>query len=171
MAMIDYGAILFINGVQQNHKMFMDMQEAVGWNDGNKPESVNGNFFVYAGDEHLTVAVFRRTMGVLLDRVTVEGYWMLADVLHDRSPNRYEDAIRKRATQFDVDGVHFHLEQIGTAQLWLKFSYGGNWYNIIYGYGIDPDEKVWSRVKDEYMDKKTWQKIDRIVAQIKKMGE
>lgn len=33
MAMIDYGAVVFKNGRQINHDMFMDMQEAVGWVD------------------------------------------------------------------------------------------------------------------------------------------
>ena len=33
MAMIDYGAVVFKNGEQINHSMFMDMKEAVGWED------------------------------------------------------------------------------------------------------------------------------------------
>lgn len=33
MAMIDYGAVVFKNGKQINHDMFMDMKESVGWED------------------------------------------------------------------------------------------------------------------------------------------
>ena len=212
MAMIDYGAILFINGVQQNHEMFMDMQEAVGWVDfprirysdcdclrtvggfdgpdylesncwecprskkerisddwenivgdckGNqvsRPNKIDGNYFVYAGDKHLTIAVYKTWFLVMVDGA----------IVHTVSESDFyvEFGRNRKSLRFECAGVKFHVRSVGGRQYWLQWSYKDDYYNIIYGYGIDPDTRVWNKVKYKYCGRKVAKRIDRIFQRI-----
>lgn len=162
MAMIDYGAVVFKNGICQNpDEFFMDMQRSVGWSDSDGPdrEKTDGNFMVYAGDEHLTVAAYKYYCRILSEKSVALELW-------DSAPLGSET--RHKSYRFSVSGTPFCLRSLGDYHrvLWLQFSYKGDHYNVIYGYGIDPDAKVWNKVKVRYLGKKLAQKVDRLYKRI-----
>lgn len=221
MAMIDYGAVVFKNGVQQNHSMFMDMQEAVGWVDyprvryqdcdrvcrdggyehsdcscgievcprcqivhhsdeklgewdevvgdckGNpiyREGKIDGNYFAYCGNKHITVGFYKSFALFVVDGVRVKEYFGANDC-----EDSY-DVPRKRAAQFNVGDVHFHIRCVGCGQWWLQCTIDDSYYDVVYGYGIDADERVWNRVKNRYCGKDTARKVDRLYARFKRMA-
>lgn len=158
MAIIDYGAVLFKNGECQNKdEFFMNMQDAVGWCDmdakGN--DRINGNYFAYAGDEHMTVAVYKGRLDVFVDRKPALELWGMTPDASWSSRMSY---------RFLLGGAEFCLRQVGKDNyvFWLQFSYKGDHYNIVYGYGIDPDFRVWNKVKVCYLGRRTSRRVDRL---------
>lgn len=162
MAMIDYGAVVFKNGVCQNPGEFiMDMQKSVGWSDSDRlgQERTDGNFMVYAGDEHLTVATYKYFCRVLSEKSVALELWGSAPLGSEE---------RHKTYHFSIGGTLFCLRALGDCGrvLWLQFSYKGDHYNVVYGYGIDPDPKVWNAVKVRYLGKKLAQQVDRLYGRI-----
>lgn len=162
MAMIDYGAVVFKNGVCQNPSEFiMDMQKSVGWSDSDGPdrERTDGNFMVYAGDEHLTVAAYKYYCRILSEKSVALELWGSAPFGSEK---------RHKSYRFSVGDTSFCLRELGNCSrvLWLQFSYKGDHYNVVYGYGIDPDPKVWNDVKVRYLGKKLAQQVDRLYSRI-----
>lgn len=99
MAMIDYGALVKINGkIVNEDQFFMDMEQAVGWID--------------------------------YPRI------------------RYEDCDCK-------------IRRIGDRQFYITFRYKENFYEILYGYGIDSNKKCWDTIKHRYCDRKTIKFVDK----------
>ena len=195
MAMIDYGAILKVNGVIKNrNEFFMDMLKAVGWVDmpriryedcdcvddgcsnccdcpraqkkhfsdeklgewdsitgdcrGNSiwQNKVDKNFFAYAGDEDFTVAVYKmQTVFVNKDGLR-EIYW--SDHWWNKMVGYYKVPIKNNT-------VHIKIKRIAEGeQLYMRFVYKGNLYEIVYGYGIDSNQKTWNRIKHKYISNK-----------------
>lgn len=160
MAFIDYGAVVFKNGICQNSgKFFMDMQESVGWSDASSKsvrDKTDGNFFAYAGDEALTVAVYKHYCRILVNKEVVTEIWGM-------SP--YNSREKHISYRFSIGGTDFCLRQLGDHYSnvhWLKFTYRGDHYNVIYGYGIDPDIEVWNAVKVRYLGKNVSRKVDKL---------
>lgn len=196
MAMVDYGAILKVNGVIKNrNEFFMDMLKAVGWVDmpriryedcdciedgcsncgddcpraqrkhhsdaelgewdsitgdcrGNPiwTNSVDHNFFAYAGDEDFTVAVYKSfVIFINKDKSINTEYWF-----------PYDDHMVKHHTfKVKENYVHVKIKRIaGNEQLYMRFVYKGDVYELIYGYGIDSNQKTWDRIKHEYIGNK-----------------
>ena len=216
MAMIDYGAVLFKNGKQVNHEMFMDMFDTVGWVDyprrrypdcdhvdekgfsccydcsrtmkktyhddelgywespyadckGNQwsdTNKIDGNFFVYVGDEHLTVATYKNGAVVIVDKKIVHEFWESENY----TPNYIFASLWKHLSSYaEVDKVKFHLKAVDPGHVqWLHFTYNGNHYDIVYGYGIDPDMQVWDDVKNDYLGKKGARKVDNLYRRIRR---
>lgn len=179
MAMVDYGAILFKNGVFQNRdQFFMDMQDSVGWVDrprikyddcdckteigdckGNKiiNKRIDGNYFVYAGDNHFTAAFYKTYSVFCLDEIKVKTVWGCQS----------DDGINHRSLHFKIGEVNVHIKEINYNVFECRFTYKENQYLIIYGYGIDTDMDVWDRTKNHYLAKKAVKKIDSIFARYK----
>ena len=145
MAMIDYGAVVFKNGKRINHDMFMDMQEAVGWS--GEPD---GDYFVYVGDSHVTVCFYKTYFVVFLNGGKVDavlpGDW--------------------RSIQREYDGAKVRVKRIADWVFHFSMKYNGDRYHVIYGYGIDPDKKVWDHVKVDYLGKNVSRKVDRLMGKL-----
>lgn len=76
MAMIDYGAILKINGKQINDSMFMECPDWVPEfcrNDSYVDQRIKNNYFVYAGDYDFYIC-FYKTYAVVCSRNKVIGH-------------------------------------------------------------------------------------------------
>ena len=197
MAMIDYGAILKINGIIKNrNQFFMNMLDATGWVDmpriryedcdhigedgcsecdeecprvqkkhysddelgewdfitgdcrGNPiwRGSIDHNYFAYAGDEDFTAAVYKaHTVFVNKDKSINTEYWF-----------PFDDHMVKHHT-FQVNGkpVYVRIKRIAEGeQLYMRFIYKGDLYEIVYGYGIDSNQKTWNRIKYKYISNK-----------------
>ena len=215
MAMIDYGAVVFKNGKQVNHEMFMDMFDAVGWVDyprrrypdcdyvdekgfsccndcphtmkktyhddelgdwespyadckGNQwsyTSKIDGNFFAYVGDKHLTVAAYKNGAVVIVDKKIVHEFWESENYT---SNFNFASLWKHLSSYAEVDKVKFHLKAVDPGHVqWLHFTYNGNNYDIVYGYGIDPDMKVWNEVKCDYLGKKGARKVDNLYRRIR----
>ena len=194
MAMIDYGAILKVNGVIKNrNEFFMDMLEATGWVDvpriryedcdciedgcsnctecpraqkkhysdeklgewdsitgdcrGNPiwRNSVDKNFFAYAGDENFTVAVYKtQTVFVNKDKSINTVYWF-----------PFNHMVKHHTFKVNGKSVRIHIKRIANSeQLYMRFIYKNDVYEIVYGYGIDSNQKTWNRVKYKYISNK-----------------
>lgn len=110
---------------------------------------IDGNYFAYIGDEHLTVCFYKRRVLFVLDGKCGDEIW---DCFGDN----------QLSYRGNVDGVAFHIKYIGEGALWFSMTYKGDHYNVIYGNGIDPDVNVWNRVKYSYLGKKVAKKVDRL---------
>ena len=65
MAMLDYGALTWKDGVLVSEtEFFDDMQEMVGWNDEGQEHQMKNNWFSFIGDEDLTIAFYKYCMKV-----------------------------------------------------------------------------------------------------------
>lgn len=136
MAMIDYGAIVFKNGKQVNHNMFMDMKEAVGWSDENlSGEScgphLSGNYFAYIGDKDLVIAFYKNLFTI----VTIEyehGEQILSKKTEYLSDTPYswwkwQDYIGdEKCTVTKRNGYYI-----------MRWTYKENRYKVYFGYGVD----------------------------------
>lgn len=187
MAMIDYGAILMIDGKKYNDSMFMDTSDS-----GFVPEKaydekhdclidVKGNYFVYAGDKDFMI-VFYRTHA----HVIAQGRIIYSPPYNFEYPGEtrffdglptvtFEHLDKNRyisQEHLDRDDVQFLLERYGkkwgrlyayrlaktigrnqtngyTARYVARWEYKGKQYEVIYGYGIDPDKEVWDDIKND----------------------
>lgn len=212
MAMIDYGAVVFKNGRQINHDMFMDMQETVGWVDwpksrykdcdcldedgyancGNCPKSekkhmsdpeigewdyvkadcrgkelhidgkLDGNYFAFIGDEHLTFCFYKAYCTVVVDRSKVLDLCGADSDYQDRGHMSFRG---------EAKGIPYHIRNVGGRNVWLfSARYKGDTYNVIYGYGIDVDRKCWNRIKVRYLGRKASRAVDRLYARFSTDG-
>ena len=168
--MLDYGAVVFKNGVQINKEQyFMNMNEAVGWDDDDnsnkldKPNKLAGNYFAYVGDSELTIAVYKYYCMVAENKNVTHEIWGTR-----RKAN--ESTWNYRCNRFSIGNTNFTLRSLAKHDkvLWLQFTYKGDYYNIIYGYGIDPDFNVWNRVKVSYLGKMLARKVDNVYRRIQK---
>lgn len=208
MAMIDYGALVKINGkIVNEDQFFMDMEQAVGWIDypriryedcdclddegcsncGECPRRqmkhhsdpelgewdsttgdcygnelyINGkldrNFFAYAGDEDLTVAVYKH-WAVITDKMNSFRFDLWA-LRMDGEFSEYN--LKKIVRYLTVNNVNIKIRRIGGRQFYMTFRYKENFYEILYGYGIDSNKKCWDTIKHRYCDRKTIKFVDK----------
>lgn len=193
MAMIDYGAIVIKNGkVVNENQFFMDMLDSVGWTDapekfypdctcfdkrtgeslcwdcdkikeggldckGNRHEYKNnllrGNYFAYVGDEELTLCFYKSWMAVAVNMKRLDGIYP-----------RYFEYPSVKSHHYNFNGVNVNVRSIDkNSVLVASFKYNGDFYKVVFGYGIDSEKRVWDRVKVKYLGKKVSKKVDRIL--------
>ena len=109
--------------------------------------SIDHNFFAYAGDEDFTVAVYKvYTVFVNKDKSINIEYWFPFD----------DHMVKHHTFQVNNKTVRVKIKQIceGGCQLYMRFVYNGDVYEIVYGYGIDSNQKTWNRIKHKYISNK-----------------
>ena len=75
--------------------------------------------------------------------------------------NQVDLASRKKSAHFKVEGGYIiHVKEIYPCVYRLKCSNAGQHLTIIYGHGIDPNWKVWNRVKVKYLGREGARKVD-----------
>ena len=214
MAMVDYGALLKINGrIANRDTFFMDMQNAVGWVDypriryddcdhlddefcsdcgecpraqtrhmsdpefgewdvvagdcrGNKiciDNKIDGNCFAYAGDEEFTVAVYKT--GAILTNKSDSLYMYIWDLTLGDKEKYWEPRISRMARDITIQvgemPVHIRIKRLGESNVfYMRFWYKTSLYELVYGYGIDPDREVWNELKTRYANKKVIRFVD-----------
>ena len=81
MAMIDYGALLRVDGKLVNNEMFMDASdtgyvcEKAYYPKYDEDININGNYFVYAGDEELLLCFYKCQCLVISNNKVITGIW------------------------------------------------------------------------------------------------
>ena len=123
---------------------------------------IDGNYFAYAGDEDFTVAVYK-TGAVFVGKAIPEKF-TFCDMAFD-----YEDwhlgesrMVKNFSVQIGNETVFVKVKRIAASnrQFFMSFRYKGNLYQLVYGYGIDSDKKVWDEVKTHYSNKKVIRFVD-----------
>ena len=78
--------------------------------------------------------------------------WCLEDATHRKHKSK----------RFECGGVNIHMKEISDDVYHMSFQYKGDFYNIIYGCGIDSSPKIWHKVKVRYLGKKVARKVDNL---------
>lgn len=116
---------------------------------------IDGNYFAYVGDEHLTLAFYKQHCLIMVDKVLQFEMWGIDNFLGCR-----------KSIHFKVAGVHFHLKHFDDRIYYMRFHYKGDNYHIIYGYGIDSSKDAWDNCKVRYLGKRAARKVDNLYARL-----
>lgn len=206
MAMLDYGAILKVDGVIQNHELFDDnydfsyVDEKAYYPKYEIDIDIKDSFYVYGGDKDMYLCFYKTWFYVVSKGVVIDSYSPYGDAFN--SITKYVWVNNKRV-DIKVDIIdkewrevrHTHLmeceswddfvalnygddavgEPISNLQngaeyykLWLKqcrkigkrpiaykyrnnkyyatWEWNGHKYEVVFGYGIDPDIDVYKRI-------------------------
>jgi hypothetical protein len=181
MAMIDYGALLKINGnfINKNKGMFMDMQEAVGFvlevarYNENDFIDINDNFYVYAGSKDLLLCFYKTYFYVIRNGEIIKKHsgstfnseTLFADDVHIKVKHLDNEWLVDKAEtnqdykeEMSKEKWLRYVKRIGemnrkrpikykTNRYIASWKHNGNKYEVIFGYGIDPNEEVWNDIK------------------------
>lgn len=119
---------------------------------GVKPDSnhMEGNWFAYAGDTELVVGFYKQ-MVMTWYKGEQKIHWLRWDYAGKYSIN------------IEVGGTKLHFKALSENKdaYYGRFRYKGDLYEVVFGYGIDPDQSTWNRVKKDYCDKKTIRFVDK----------
>lgn len=116
---------------------------------------IDGNYFAYVGDEHLTLAFYKQHCVIMVEKQMQFEMWGIDDFQSCR-----------KSVRFEVAGVRFHLKHLDSHIYSLSFHYNGDHYHIVYGYGIDSSKEVWDNCKVRYLGKRTAKKVDNLYARL-----
>lgn len=201
MAMIDYGALLRVDGkfINKNKDMFMDSSDT-GYvcekaSYSNEDEyDINGNYFVYAGDKNFLIVFYKGIFKVISNEIIILSKWNVAfnseTFFFDGLPNLKVSRLSKyyeyekyeswgawqdfvRENWYGATGNEKLSELQGGTKAYKRYrkhlkvverskgyktrpyrfiaewDYNGHHYEVIFGYGIDNDEEVWNRIKND----------------------
>ena len=111
---------------------------------------MEGNWFAYAGDTELVVGFYKQ-MVMTWYKGEQKIHWLRWDYAGKYSIN------------IEVGGTKLHFKALSEKKsaYYGRFYYKGNLYEVVFGYGIDPDQSTWNRVKKDYCDKKTIRFVDK----------
>ena len=158
-----------------------------------KEYDINGNYFVYAGDENFLVVFYKGMYKVISNEKVIHSGWNVccnSETFYlDGLPNlkvsmlskHYERTLFSCLDEENIkEDYEWFLEYKGKkyADRWLRrrykskymtlrghggyasnerpyrfiaeWDYNGHHYEVIFGYGIDNDEEVWNRIKNEH---------------------
>lgn len=191
IAFVDYGAILRVNGkfINKNDDLFMKSSEtgyvcdkATYFNNESKEMetvNINGNYYVYAGDENFMLCFYKRYFYVISNNKIIYAFWFspfisetiylggfpsikvehLDKELREEYPDQLDDWDRKwhynyygaRKGQLKINRALKKYKKVVykiRSSRWLAtWEYNGKKYEVIFGSGIDPNEKVWNNIK------------------------
>lgn len=204
MAMIDYGALLRVDGkfINKNSELFMNSSdtgyicERADYNGESIP--INGDYFVYAGDEQCLLVFYKSSFRVIVNKTIVVSEWALnfgsqtykidgvtdLKVSHldpqlyvkpveqlglweDYVKENWKDATGKEKLSELSNGYREYRRFIKrakhnsrvnrnggcyryrTCRYFAEWNHNNRKYEVIFGYGIDPNEDVWNGIKYE----------------------
>lgn len=218
MSMIDYGALLRVNGklVNKNCNLFMESSntgyslEKARYADVSiydKDVDIRGNFYVYAGDENLLLAFYKGYFYVISNGEILKVVSNVPFI----SETFYIGEVKVKVSHLDPD-IQVKEDDIGTWKEYVKenwvdatgeeklcelynglreyklfckrskrkafgqsaykyrtarwlveWEHAGDKYEVIFGYGVDPNEDVWNDIKNELYEftKREIEVIDR----------
>lgn len=186
MAMIDYGAILRVDGKMVNRDQFFMEGSDTGFvlktaTDVNgRDYLIDGEYFVYAGDERFLIVAYKTLLRVIhngqilweswgctsvgetrlfdgLPRVKVQHldpslYPYYGDNMDDWEKKYIEDCYQKKVAGRILNRCAKRkrkpIYKDRTNRYLATWDYDGRHYEIVYGYGIDPQYDVWNEIRD-----------------------
>lgn len=111
---------------------------------------MEGNWFAYAGDTELVVGFYKQ-MVMTWYKGEQKIHWLRWDYV-----GRYSIYLEVGDTKLHFKALSNHKDAY-----YGRFHYKGDLYEVVFGYGIDPDQSTWNRVKKDYCDKKTIRFVDK----------
>mgnify|MGYP000918743794 CR=1 FL=1 len=144
MAMMDYGVIAKKNGKIINNDLFTDMKDTLGFEceKDNRGKQLNGNYFIYLGDEDFFIAFYKGMFNVFKDRNKLIDTILDIDAYVPLELIRYP--IKKYRYKRIIDNVEFDIKRLDEGNRYkVRFYYKKDLYEVIYGYGVDLDIKSW----------------------------
>lgn len=205
MAIVDYGALLRVNGkfINYNKGIFTEIVYPKGdipeiaqyfYNGETREKPIKGNYFVYAGDTTFMLAFYKRMFDVISDGKMIKSVWgtpFLSETIivngipitvshldktyiteskettepwNEYVKNNWQGATGKEHLWELEKGAFYYRKYIRLAKRRYKckafkyltdryiaeWDYDGNHYEVIYGYGIDPQKDVWDSIKNEW---------------------
>ena len=111
---------------------------------------MEGNWFAYAGDTELVVGFYKQ-MVMTWYKGEQKVHWLRWDYAG------------KYSIYIEVGGTKLHFKALSKYKdvYYGRFYYKGDLYEVVFGYGIDPTQSTWDRVKKTYCDKKTIKFVDK----------
>lgn len=203
MAMIDYGAILRVDGKIINHELFMEtsdtgyVPETATYRDGIEIR-IKDNFYVYAGDKDFMMVFYKGAFyGIHNGEIIMSDYNIpFVSVTYKREgvpvvtirhldPNLYavqyddygqswKDYVKESWIGATGDEEICQLQNGRERHKWFlrykkriarnkncaykyrtnryvaSWTHNGKSYEVIFGYGIDPDVSVWRDIKNKF---------------------
>ena len=111
---------------------------------------MEGNWFAYAGDTEFVVGFYKQQV-MTWYKGEQKIHWLRWDY-----NNRYNVYLEVGGTKMKFKALSRYKQAY-----YGRFHYKGDLYEVVFGYGIDPNQKTWNRVKHQYCDKKTIRFVDK----------
>lgn len=120
-------------------------------------DKINGNYFAYIGNKHLTLAFYKNKVKVCVDGKPVDEIWW----------NSEDTKTIHKSHYYTYGGITFHIKTITDYSIhMLSVCIDGDFYNVIFGYGIDSDMRIWNKIKVKYLGKKLARKVDNLINRV-----
>ena len=154
MASIDYGAILKVNDkfINKDCDLFMRMKDCVGFTlktaYHNKYGDINidGNYFVYAGDENLLMCFYKGSCVVVSNGVILGVY-----STEFKSETFFLDETKLTISRLDNTYKKDEYDcKYRSYRFKATWEYKGNKYECIYGYGIETYSDIWEEIRNRF---------------------
>lgn len=148
MAMIDYGVIAKQNKRVINTELFTDMKDTLGFSIEKDTEGyvIEGNYFLFLGDRDLYIGIYKEGITFFSDNYCLGRLRGLPKEPYIRG--------KKYSHCEVVKGVEFNIKRIDEGnRYYCSFSYKGDFYEFIYGYGVDTDIEYWYDKNNKAMNK------------------
>lgn len=116
------------------------------------PHTIRGNHFAYIGDRDLTLCFYKNTVKVIVNQLEAQEIWCGI-------------ASHKVSHRLNINGAQIHIRPVYKTDnrvYHCSMSYKGDHYNVVFGYGIDPNMRVWNDIKLRYLGKRTSKAVDRL---------
>lgn len=190
MATIDYGAILRKDEEVLNHNLFMEtsdtgfMYKEVNCKNSDRKLQIDGNYFVYAGDEHYMVVFYKCMYHIISEgkiiytqyhppfiKETMYFEGLPTFTIKHLDPNLYS-YVYGEISEFDKQYFFSRFGKKRGLQIiyriakgrcrnkkknktmtnrWIAtWEHNGHKYEVIFGYGVDPDKEIWNDIKFNY---------------------
>lgn len=140
MAMLDYGVIAKKNGKILNNKLFTSMEKTLGFKveSDNRGRDIAGDYFLYIGDEDLYIAIYKGLFNVYKEKNK------FVDTVFDIDYYKTNDYYTKYRHRTTIENVEFDIKRIyDNNRYYLRFTYKGDLYEVLYGYGVDCNIEYW----------------------------
>lgn len=121
------------------------------------PNRICGNFFAYVGDEKMTFCFYKCRMVILVGKQFYKEYWC-----------GFDEFVGRKSVHLSANGIDVRVRKVCPGIYWARFVYGGNHYNVIFGYGIDTNPRVWNSVKVRYLGKADSKSVDKLIYRLTK---
>lgn len=126
-------------------------------------DHIKGNFFAYIGDEDFTIAFYKNSCKIMINKLPAGSIWCNYEVSEKESSDGYSNIIKHMSKVWEFDKYKIHVKTIDPRVHLASFCYKEDQYHVIYGYGIDPTLRVWNKVKVRYLGKRTSIRVDRLI--------
>lgn len=191
MSAIDYGALLRVDGMLINRdEIFMECSDT-GYvcdkalhSDGNYYD-IDGNYFVYAGDENFMIVFYRGLFKVISHGKVIMSEWNLEFSSYTYFlpglPNLKVSRLSKERTKYEPVRCYKSFNEFSAFsgsrsikkyqriikrvdrdkrvrkghypyRFLAELYYDDRHYEVIFGHGIDTDENVWKRIRNNFYD-------------------